>query len=437
MAALRRLCFYVGYLVLACAVVLVCTEIGSMLVAGFYRGAYLRLSVLAPELEYEPTFRSPFSLRNRLPDDFRDASHAYDGYPWADAFLREASDAWFEWPHRYEPFRVWGNVPRRGTYINVDEGLRGAWRRTTNACAADGAPPLQVWVFGGSSVLGIDTPDFATIPSALARELNGAGGRCIGVLNLGVVGYGINQEAILLGELLKAGHRPDAVVFYDGANDAYIGGFSPGVAWAHGDLEAIAQRVERSVYVDGVAEASYAVQVAQGVLRRLQRTPDAPASARPIALKVRDTLDNYDATLTVIRTLADSYGFTTHFFWQPVLHYGARPRSAFEEMVATYPSFNDPLENETTIAVYREAERRAASGRFAFLGHVFDAVSEPVYVDSVHVGPRGNEVVARAIAAALAEAGALSPATATGPGTAARPRASDGSAAPARGSGPS
>ncbi len=50
-------------------------------------------------------------------------------------------------------------------------------------------------------------------------------------------------------------------------------------------------------------------------------------------------------------------------------------------------------------AVYEEAERRsAASGEFIFLGHVFDQVKEPAYIDWVHLAPRGNELVAQAIA---------------------------------------
>jgi hypothetical protein len=50
-------------------------------------------------------------------------------------------------------------------------------------------------------------------------------------------------------------------------------------------------------------------------------------------------------------------------------------------------------------AVNEEAARRSLpGGDFIFLGHVFDSVQEPVYFDHLmHPGPRGNQIVARAI----------------------------------------
>jgi hypothetical protein len=48
-------------------------------------------------------------------------------------------------------------------------------------------------------------------------------------------------------------------------------------------------------------------------------------------------------------------------------------------------------------AVYEQAKRRL-SGReregIVFLGNVFDDVPEPLYIDYVHVGRRGNEIIA-------------------------------------------
>jgi hypothetical protein len=50
-------------------------------------------------------------------------------------------------------------------------------------------------------------------------------------------------------------------------------------------------------------------------------------------------------------------------------------------------------------AVYSEAEQRsAARADFVFLGHLFDNVKEPIYIDWAHLGPRGNEIIASAIA---------------------------------------
>jgi hypothetical protein len=53
----------------------------------------------------------------------------------------------------------------------------------------------------------------------------------------------------------------------------------------------------------------------------------------------------------------------------------------------------------TNVAVYREAELHAARDvNYVFLGDLFDSTKEPVYVDEAHLGPRGNEIAAQAIA---------------------------------------
>ena len=50
--------------------------------------------------------------------------------------------------------------------------------------------------------------------------------------------------------------------------------------------------------------------------------------------------------------------------------------------------------------VFQQAERRAATDRsFIFLGHIFDRVKQPVYIDGwMHLAPAGNELVAESIA---------------------------------------
>ena len=43
-----------------------------------------------------------------------------------------------------------------------------------------------IWMFGGSTLFGMDVPDVETIPSQLSHELNSAGSGCFVVLNLGM-----------------------------------------------------------------------------------------------------------------------------------------------------------------------------------------------------------------------------------------------------------
>jgi hypothetical protein len=51
-------------------------------------------------------------------------------------------------------------------------------------------------------------------------------------------------------------------------------------------------------------------------------------------------------------------------------------------------------------AVY-EAARARLSGRddegIYFLGDVFDEIDDPIYIDWMHIGPNGNEIIARSM----------------------------------------
>jgi hypothetical protein len=113
-------------------------------------------------------------------------------------------------------------------------------------------------------------------------------------------------------------------------------------------------------------------------------------------------LDNYEANLSVARALSKAYDFRIYCFWQPSLYYGQKPLVPFEKQmpeVATRDTWS-----VITTAVYQEAETRATATRnFIFLGDMFDSVPEPIYIDEGHLGPRGNELAAQAVAKYIRE----------------------------------
>jgi lysophospholipase L1-like esterase len=106
--------------------------------------------------------------------------------------------------------------------------------------------------------------------------------------------------------------------------------------------------------------------------------------------------------MRVVHILATAYGFKTYFFWQPVLAFGAKPLMPFEQELEKARSKElGGRVHRGLEAVYQEAETRSAtSTSFVFLGHVFDEVQEPLYIDEFHLDPRGNQIIAHAIAQA-------------------------------------
>jgi lysophospholipase L1-like esterase len=335
------------------------------------------------------------------PDPLRpQMSPAYSGAVWVPDLFREQSLR-LATPYTYVPFRVSGVNPWHGKYFNNDEHPTGVWRRTVNP--DDGQcqqhPKTSIWVFGGSTVYGTGVPDWATLPSYLSSRLNHDGRACVIVTNYGDESYASTQELILLIEQLKRGGRPDIVIFYDGFNDAHIGMAAADPWSTHYGLGTIKPRAEgtfrgRFDFVDHL----HTVQVVSAV-RQLLRRRGEPINPDELRARAAVVVDNYEANQNIARALGQTYHFTFHGFWQPMLFYGHKPLVPFErqisELDATGKGRFDP---RPVVAAYQEAERRAASAAFVYLADVFDAVPEPIYIDEAHLGPHGNELAANAIA---------------------------------------
>ena len=332
-------------------------------------------------------------------------SPAYDNEKWGREFWMEQSAFWARARTNYLPFMVWGVRKWHGKFINTDDTEMGTWRRTVDARgdACKNTAVRKVWVFGGSTVYGIGTPDWATIPSYLSREVNMDPTACIEVTNLGAEGYVTNQEVILLIQQLKAGRKPDIAIFYDGVNESLVGGFSPGNPAEHWNFQMIKARVENS----GDSKLAWLTNSHFFQLIRLLAGNDGQEgiptmSDGELAAKAQDTLQNYEANMKLVHILATTYGFKTYFFWQPVLAFGAKPLVPFEQELEKARSKElGGRVHRGLEAVYQEAETRSAtSASFVFLGHVFDEVKEPLYIDEFHLDPRGNQIIAHAIAQA-------------------------------------
>lgn len=330
-------------------------------------------------------------------------SPAYKGEPWGREFWNEQTSFWANARSNYLAFHHRGVRKWHGEYINTDDSEMGTWRRTIQAMS-QGCTKTEVrriWVFGGSTVFGVGTPDAETIPSYLSRELNTDPSACVDVINLGAEGYVTNQEAILLMPQLKAGRQPDIAVFYDGAVESLVGGFSPGIPTAHSQFETMKAKFESPAATrPGCLKLLYSAQVVELLREIFGSDDDVTVSDEELAARAHATLENYEANLKLVEILAKAYGFKAYFFWQPVLAYGDKPLVPFERELRDSDRHGlAEVIHRGLNAVYQQAEEGAvASGKFVFLGRVFDKVPEPLYVDGFHLDSRGNEIIAHAIA---------------------------------------
>jgi lysophospholipase L1-like esterase len=371
-----------------------CRFLGSAIVIIVLLGTLLELASWAIWSMHPLTRQA--ELENQI------GSPVYAGAEWAKEFWQEES-ARRKKHSVYVPFRLWSVTSWHGKYINNDPELKGYLRRTINSANCEARRKINVWTFGGSTMYGTAVPDWSTIPSYLSRDLNSDGKDCVVVSNLGVEGYVTDQELILLEEQLKAGGKPDIVVFYDGVNDSSLAWPPASSPMPHFQYGTIKNRIEGSLSgrLDFL-QKSYALRLAREWMSRSHRSSSFAPLISQAQPNVIAALNNYEGNMRLVRILAEAYKFKLYCFWQPMLVYGHKPFVPFEQQMATRDASGTSFDSAwflTNVEVYRQAELHAArDGNYVFLGHIFDSTKEPVYVDEAHLGPRGNEIAAQAIA---------------------------------------
>lgn len=106
---------------------------------------------------------------------------------------------------------LWIPANYSGKYINVEDNIRVTTHQPENY-------KRNIYLFGGSTMYSVEVPDEYTIASILQIKLNERYPDTYRVINMGVMAYTVEHQAMLLKTIqLNPG---DKVIFYDGVNDA-------------------------------------------------------------------------------------------------------------------------------------------------------------------------------------------------------------------------
>ena len=299
---------------------------------------------------------------------------------------------------RWRPYVYWRRKPYHSEYINVDTtGLRLTPALTPSPSAS--TRPLTIFMFGGSTLWGTGARDAFTIPAMVASDLRRSG-LSVEVSNFGQSGYVSTQSLIALLLELRAGRRPDVVVFYDGINDTFsaFAQQRPGLPQNEKNRsadfnlsQASVARLGRLVLRD-VADRSATVQLAKRVLRRSAGGDSLWRPSNPDSLATL-VVTTYLSNLEVLRALSEHYRFTPLAYWQPTIF--QKPMLTKYEQVerAKVPELAGFFEQ-----TYAFLASRAHGGAVHDLSRVFSAWRDPVYVDWMHLGETGNALIAQRIA---------------------------------------
>jgi lysophospholipase L1-like esterase len=319
---------------------------------------------------------------------------------------------------RWRPYVYWRRKSYRGEYINVDtNGLRITPVPTPPPVPAG---PLKIFMFGGSTLWGTGARDAFTIPALVARELTNDG-LSVEVTNFGETGHVSTQGLIALLLELRAGRRPDVVVFYDGVNDTFSAyqQHLPGLPQnefnrvSDFNLSQAGLARRSRLLVHDVAKGLATVDLLSRLLRRLggwTASDSVPAPPHQDSLSSR-VVTTYLSNMELLQALSEHYHFEPLAYWQPTIFQKSRltkHESLERAKVAEMAGFFQ--------ATYARMGSSAHDGLVHDLSQVFSAWRDPVYLDWMHLGETGNAVIAQRIAtdilatkpARLAAAGAAS-----------------------------
>ncbi len=121
----------------------------------------------------------------------------------------------------YQELGVYSEPVFSGTYFNIELDSMGfPHRKVIQAENVKNLPIKEIFLFGGSTTMGMHVADRDTYASYLAKQLNAADSNSFHyiVFNYGRIGHTPTQEVMLFYDLLRMGRIPDLAIFMDGLN---------------------------------------------------------------------------------------------------------------------------------------------------------------------------------------------------------------------------
>jgi hypothetical protein len=326
----------------------------------------------------------------------------------------------------------WRLAPTTSAFFS-DHGLQYLFITDENGFVADVKDPpvalekpvnvYRVIVLGGSTVMGYGAPSpKQNIVESLRnlmqqRGLNSHNGKRIELINAGINGYNSAQEYLyFVSDLLR--FKPDLVIVYDGWNDAAYhpltgdSYWSPFRTYAH---HWVARRVTQSYSMMGlsrlVAETLRSsltegslrlgmVELPWRIVQRLWSEKKEDVVVNSIPFDPR-TVEAYNRSRRAFLALGDDE-LSVALFLQPIAGVDGRSLSAEEKTSWWQPLLQNSLGYRFTfyeharrfLETLRADNRRRGRNCIADLSHSLSDVSESIYVDTGHLSPKGNEIIA-------------------------------------------
>jgi lysophospholipase L1-like esterase len=291
---------------------------------------------------------------------------------------------WCQMGFPYVPWVGYGVHPFHSRLFNVSPLPQDddTCERLVPGIAAGEGRKLTVYCLGGSTCLGWDLADAWTLPACLQEALQAAvpSDTRVEVHNLGQPGYYSSQEVALLLHLLRAGHRPDVVVFLDGFNDCWETVTTGDVPGFTGQLRSLAMGAQHPHFDLTPYQWLPMIDLAL----RLHRAPPPPD---PSFLSPEAIVSTYEANVQVAGAACRACGVAPVFFWQPV-NFSHNHVKAHQLPLTGIPFL------ATVRAAYEKVE---GFPHVVCLGSELDKYpsDQPIFIDLSHYNPAFNRYLAQ------------------------------------------
>jgi lysophospholipase L1-like esterase len=311
------------------------------------------------------------------------------------------TESWIAKHHRetqaskllYKSYVGWRGKVSAGETVNV-EGPYGQ-RKTVNTAASGGK---TAYFFGGSTMWGVGAPDGETIPSQFAAITG------IRSENFGERGWTSHQSLMQLIQLIQDGHRPDIVVFYDGANEVFFKCDLRHNAESHGWEGQISGVISEPVKSSSFTHYFAPIDALAGRIQRAlsralgaEQTNEYAADCDKKPAKAKAIAENLLRDWQIAKQLVASYGGEFIAVLQPVSFYS---KGRLNNLALQSPyHVHLRAQYDTIYPVLIEAIARG--GDQHNLVSVLDH-DENFYIDYCHLTPNGNRLVAQRLAEIVA-----------------------------------
>ncbi|MEW5816790.1 MAG: hypothetical protein AB1798_15520 [Spirochaetota bacterium] len=265
-----------------------------------------------------------------------------------------------------------------------------------------------VFMFGGSTTVGVESNE-KTIASHLAL-ISQKSRQPLIVENYGVGSFRSSEELMKLIKLLRAGFKPNYVIFYDGYNDTEFAirkqtryDFLSPVQDVFKSTVSVAyfEKVLRQFEVYKLMDYLPLLQsIVRNIFYRLVNRNgefDSSDGIDNIELKDFDDIkkycvDNYYQNIKMVKALGKEYNFVPIFVLQPMIYFKKHLSSTEESIMKNLPDEYKDLTPKLYKAI---VERMLNINNFYTITDVFDGHLGTIFMDQGHILSNGNRVVAK------------------------------------------